>query len=321
MASSDKLCLKWNEFQNNVVSTFHDLRRDTDFSDVTLVCEEDQQIEVHRNILASTSTFFNTVLKMNKHSHPMIYMRGVKAKDLDAIVDFIYLGEANVYQDNLEGFLALAKELQLQGLTGSSNYNADNTEEAMDNQTKPNQTKPNHHMERTPNASTNPNIANVMVQPAAFASVAHMLERSAQLNTLATVPRYAQGSSTLSVQPETSPELMVQTAEARKPAIDETNIESNGGSVTKPNQSEIGRKEKLPLRVTSPEAPKPPATAVLQCQLCPSGREFRSRGELRLHYSRHYKSILGKLYDDKVKDSNKCFICNNVWEDIGDKLS
>jgi hypothetical protein len=140
MASSDKLCLKWNEFQNNVVSTFHDLRRDTDFSDVTLVCEEDQQIEVHRNILASTSTFFNTVLKMNKHSHPMIYMRGVKAKDLDAIVDFIYLGEANVYQDNLEGFLALAKELQLQGLTGSSNYNADNTEEAMDNQTKPNQT-------------------------------------------------------------------------------------------------------------------------------------------------------------------------------------
>ena len=47
----------------------------------------------------------------------MIYMRGMKAKDLIAIVDFIYHGEANVYQEDLEGFLALAEELQLKGLT------------------------------------------------------------------------------------------------------------------------------------------------------------------------------------------------------------
>ena len=117
MTSSEKFCLKWNDFQENIVSSFHGLREDLDFSDVTLACEENKQIEAHRVILSACSPFFRSVLRMNKHSHPMIYMRGLKSKDLVAIVDFIYHGEANIYQEDLDGFLALAEELQLKGLT------------------------------------------------------------------------------------------------------------------------------------------------------------------------------------------------------------
>ena len=47
-------------------------------------------------------------------------MRGMKFCDLTAIVDFIYLGEANVFQEQLENFLALAEELELKGLNGNS---------------------------------------------------------------------------------------------------------------------------------------------------------------------------------------------------------
>ena len=47
-------------------------------------------------------------------------MRGLKSKDLVAIVDFIYHGETSIYQEDLEGFLAIAEELQLKGLTGLS---------------------------------------------------------------------------------------------------------------------------------------------------------------------------------------------------------
>ena len=117
--SSEKFCLKWNDFQLNIGSSYNDLRNNPDFSDVTLVCEEDQQVEAHRIILASSSTFFNNVLKRNTHSHPMIYMKGLKAKDLMAILDFIYHGEANICQEDLDGFLALAENLQLKGLVGS----------------------------------------------------------------------------------------------------------------------------------------------------------------------------------------------------------
>ena len=55
----------------------------------------------------------------------MIYMRGLKAKDLVAIVDFIYHGEASIYQEDLDGFLALAEELQLKGLAGTHNINSE----------------------------------------------------------------------------------------------------------------------------------------------------------------------------------------------------
>ena len=59
----------------------------------------------------------------------MIYMRGLKAKALEAIVDFIYHGEANIYQEDLDGFLALAEELQLKGLSDTNGDTIDATQE------------------------------------------------------------------------------------------------------------------------------------------------------------------------------------------------
>ena len=110
--------LKWNEFHQNITSSYQELRKGSDFSDVTLVCEENQHIEAHRIILTAFSTFFSTLLKSNTHSHPMVYMRGLKTKDMAAIIDFIYHGEVNIYQEDLPGFLALAEDLQLKGMTG-----------------------------------------------------------------------------------------------------------------------------------------------------------------------------------------------------------
>jgi len=122
-AMSEKLCLKWNDFQDNTNSAFGSLRNDHDFSDVTLACEDGQQVEAHKVILAASSPFFQTLLRRNKHPHPLIYMRGVKSEDLVAIVDFLYYGEANVYQENIDSFLTIAEELNLKGLTGNGDKN------------------------------------------------------------------------------------------------------------------------------------------------------------------------------------------------------
>ena len=53
MTSSEKLCLQWNEFKQNIISAFGALRGDEDISDVTWVCEDGQQIEAHKVILAA----------------------------------------------------------------------------------------------------------------------------------------------------------------------------------------------------------------------------------------------------------------------------
>ena len=115
---SEKLCLQWNDFKENAISAFGSLKDDQDFSDVTLVCEDGQQVEAHKVILAASSPFFQNLLKKNKHPHPLIYMRGVQSSDLVAIIDFLYIGEANVYQENLDSFLAIGEELKLKGLAG-----------------------------------------------------------------------------------------------------------------------------------------------------------------------------------------------------------
>ena len=115
---SEKLCLQWNDFQDNIKSAFGDLREDNDFADVTLACEDGEQVEAHKVILAASSPFFQRLFGRNKHPHPLIYMRGVKSGELLSILDFLYRGEANVFQDNLDSFLAIAEELQLKGLTG-----------------------------------------------------------------------------------------------------------------------------------------------------------------------------------------------------------
>ena len=117
MVSSEKLCLKWNDFQDNVNEAFSSLRNDSEFTDVTLACEDGQQVEAHKVILAASSPFFHEILKKNKHPHPLVFMRRVKFEGLVAIVDFLYHGEANVQQDHLDAFLAIAEDLKLKGLS------------------------------------------------------------------------------------------------------------------------------------------------------------------------------------------------------------
>ena len=132
MKTSEKFCLKWNDFQENLSSVFGSLRENIDFADVTLACEDGQQVEAHKLILAASSSFFQNIFLRDKHQHPLIYMTGMKSEDLIAIVDFLYHGEANVYHDNLDAFLAIAEELKLKGLAQNNS-----SEESMQKNSKP----------------------------------------------------------------------------------------------------------------------------------------------------------------------------------------
>ena len=82
MDASEKLCLQWNDFKENITSSFRELRKDRDFTDITLACEDGSQIEAHKVVLASSSPFFMELLKKNRHQHPLLYMRGLKSEAL-----------------------------------------------------------------------------------------------------------------------------------------------------------------------------------------------------------------------------------------------
>ena len=69
---SDKFCLKWNDVKENISLTFESLREDTDFTNVTLACEDGVQVEAHKVILAAASPLFLNMFKRNKHPHPLV---------------------------------------------------------------------------------------------------------------------------------------------------------------------------------------------------------------------------------------------------------
>ena len=113
---SEKFCLSWNDFESNISLSFRELREEKDFFDVTL-STGDEQIQAHKLILSACSPFFRSVLKKNVHQHPLLYLKGVKFCDLQAVLNFMYHGEVNVAQEELNSFLAVAEDLKVKGLT------------------------------------------------------------------------------------------------------------------------------------------------------------------------------------------------------------
>jgi len=127
MSATEKFCLRWNDFESNISVAFRELREEKDFFDVTLsVGPGHQHIQAHKLILSACSPFFRGVLKQNQHAHPLLYLKGVGFSELQAVLNFMYHGEVNVAQEELNTFLAVAEELQVKGLTqggGGSNQN------------------------------------------------------------------------------------------------------------------------------------------------------------------------------------------------------
>ena len=62
--ASTEFCIKWTNYQTNIVNSVGKLRKDDEFVDVTLVCD-DKSITAHKVILSACSDYFKQVFKVN----------------------------------------------------------------------------------------------------------------------------------------------------------------------------------------------------------------------------------------------------------------
>ena len=108
--------VNWNEFEVSAANSFKNLWSNKNFTDVTLASEDDHQIRAHKVILSSCSLFFSKILLRNPHANPLIYLKGIRYKELELVMKFIYFGQCQVNEKNLEIFLATGKALEIQGL-------------------------------------------------------------------------------------------------------------------------------------------------------------------------------------------------------------
>ena len=107
--------VSWAEHATDRTSSVKDMLERQSFVDVTLACDDDQ-LQAHKVLLSAASPFFQRILERNPHTHPLLYLRGAKKKDVSAILNFIYAGETSVPVTDFESFMALAKDLEVKGL-------------------------------------------------------------------------------------------------------------------------------------------------------------------------------------------------------------
>ena len=108
--------LKSSDFLTNVSSSFSNLHGHKLFTDVTLVSDDNKQIQAHKLILSSGSEYFRHILSDKSHPHPMLCLDGISSEDLDSIIKYLYVGEVSVPQSSLQKFLRIANKLKCFGL-------------------------------------------------------------------------------------------------------------------------------------------------------------------------------------------------------------
>ena len=139
MAEETELFLKHSNFTSQYNAGFKELRSSRQLFDVTLATDGGEAIDAHKVILSAISPLFKQIILQSKnHNHPFIYLKGVKSEHLGVIVEFIYNGEAVVPANQLDKFLEVAQDLEINGLAYDEKNESCNVEIKKTNMKKEN---------------------------------------------------------------------------------------------------------------------------------------------------------------------------------------
>ena len=114
----DQLLLSWDDFEKMTQASFRDLLGETEFTDVTLATDDDKQIRAHKVIISSCSSFFKNILSKYPGKNPILYLKDIKYEALQKLLIFMYVGQCEIEQSELDMFLSTAKSLKIKGLDG-----------------------------------------------------------------------------------------------------------------------------------------------------------------------------------------------------------
>ena len=116
---------QWESFKNKsieseILNTRRELFHRKKFTDVTLVSDELVKFPAHRTVLASASKLFDSLLEINTEQSPVLFLKGVSHNILEAMLQFVYIGETSVRADQVAEFSEISTDL---GIKVSFNLN------------------------------------------------------------------------------------------------------------------------------------------------------------------------------------------------------
>ena len=113
----------WRSFGSNILANFDFLHKFQKFADVTLVSEDQIEYEAHRAVLAACSPVLRNLLH---EGSSRINLAGVYHEELQALIEFIYLGQTVIAATRYDEFFNFANNLSLHGLLNQLNLAFEN---------------------------------------------------------------------------------------------------------------------------------------------------------------------------------------------------
>ena len=98
----------------NSLEFFKDLWSSSDFSDVTIVSEDQEQYRGHRNIISAFSPVLKKLFKLDSQNPSLLYLNGINSAEIQAIMNYIYLNE--IPETWTQQLQSVVSSLQIKGL-------------------------------------------------------------------------------------------------------------------------------------------------------------------------------------------------------------
>ena len=132
MDNSKSYQLSYDSYMEHLIDVMQDMFNGSDFTDLTLVCDDMEMVKTHKAILSACSPVFKKMLQYSKDSpETMIFLKGYKKEDLQSLLQFIFTGEIIINEERTDRILQIAEEFELKDINietqQSSQANIDNT--------------------------------------------------------------------------------------------------------------------------------------------------------------------------------------------------
>ena len=109
--------LDWNDYSDHLKDLMIKMISTTEYTDLTLVCDDtDYQFKTHKSILSACSSELDKIIRKSPEKNPVIYLRGIHFKEMEALIQFMYLGRTTVNQQDLPDLLKVAQDLKIKGI-------------------------------------------------------------------------------------------------------------------------------------------------------------------------------------------------------------
>ena len=109
----EKYQLDWDAYSDHLREMLHNMLRSNELTDVTLVCDDKRKFKANKIVLSACSSVFKSIINDLPQNSSVIYLRGIQHQEMKSILEFMYLGVATFYQERMNEFLNVAKNLEI----------------------------------------------------------------------------------------------------------------------------------------------------------------------------------------------------------------